>query len=88
MYYGAEFTSKMIREWLERVGVTTLFIEPGSPWENGYNESPDAIGTQGRTIERGDLLLAQGGADTDRTVEAGVQHDPTSQLTWIPTTGA
>ena len=39
MYYGSEFTSKMIREWLERVGVKTLFIEPGSPWENGYNES-------------------------------------------------
>ena len=28
-----------MREWLPRVGVTTLFIEPGSPWENGYNES-------------------------------------------------
>ena len=26
-------------EWLERVDVQTLFIEPGSPWENGYNES-------------------------------------------------
>jgi len=28
-----------VREWLARVGVTTLFIEPGSPWENGYIES-------------------------------------------------
>jgi transposase InsO family protein len=28
-----------VREWLERVGVTTLFIEPGSPWKNGYVES-------------------------------------------------
>ena len=28
-----------VREWLERVGVQTLYIEPGSPWENGYNES-------------------------------------------------
>jgi transposase InsO family protein len=36
---GPEFTSKMIREWLPKVGVQTLFIEPGSPWENGYNES-------------------------------------------------
>ena len=26
-------------QWLERVGVKTLFIEPGSPWENGYVES-------------------------------------------------
>ena len=36
---GAEFTAKAVREWLERLGVQTLFIEPGSPWENGYNES-------------------------------------------------
>jgi putative transposase len=36
---GAEFTAKMIREWLGRLGARTLFIEPGSPWENGYNES-------------------------------------------------
>ena len=28
-----------MRDWLTRVGVTTLFIEPGSPWENGYVES-------------------------------------------------
>ena len=28
-----------IREWLARVGVKTLFIEPGSPWENGCCES-------------------------------------------------
>ena len=36
---GAEFTATKVREWLARVGVTTLFIEPGSPWENGYVES-------------------------------------------------
>lgn len=36
---GAEFTAKAVREWLQRVGVRTLFIEPGSPWENGYIES-------------------------------------------------
>jgi putative transposase len=35
---GAEFTAKAVRAWLARVGVRTLFIEPGSPWENGYNE--------------------------------------------------
>ena len=28
-----------MREWLHRLNVQTLFIEPGSPWENGYNES-------------------------------------------------
>ena len=36
---GSEFTAKLVRRWLGRVGVETLFIEPGSPWENGYNES-------------------------------------------------
>ena len=36
---GPEFTAKLVREWLKRIGVKTLFIEPGSPWENGYNES-------------------------------------------------
>ena len=38
-YYGPEFTSKFIRKWLEIIEVDTLFITPGSPWENGYNES-------------------------------------------------
>ena len=36
---GAEFTAIAVREWLAAVRVRTLFIEPGSPWENGYNES-------------------------------------------------
>jgi putative transposase len=36
---GPEFTAKAVREWLGKVGVTTLYIEPGSPWENGYIES-------------------------------------------------
>ena len=36
---GSEFTANAVRAWLGRVGVKTLFIEPGSPWENGYTES-------------------------------------------------
>ena len=36
---GPEMTSKRVRNWLQLIGVQTLFIEPGSPWENGYNES-------------------------------------------------
>ena len=36
---GAEFTSKRVRDWLSFLEVNTLFIEPGSPWENGYVES-------------------------------------------------
>ncbi len=36
---GPEFTARAIRSWLNRLGVKTLFIERGSPWENGYIES-------------------------------------------------
>ncbi len=36
---GPEFTAKALRKWLASLEVTTLFIEPGSPWENGYIES-------------------------------------------------
>jgi len=36
---GPEFTAKAIRKWLSNIGVKTLYIEPGSPWENGYIES-------------------------------------------------
>ncbi len=55
---GAEFTAKAVREWLGCVGVKTLFIAPGSPWENGYigivqREAP------GRAARQGDLLHAR-----------------------------
>ena len=36
---GPEFTARAVRRWLNRLGIKTLFIEPGSPWENGYIES-------------------------------------------------
>lgn len=36
---GAEFTATMVRDWLEKMEVKPTYIEPGSPWENGYNES-------------------------------------------------
>ena len=36
---GSEFTAKATRQWLGSIGVKTAYIEPGSPWENGYNES-------------------------------------------------
>ncbi len=36
---GPEFIARAVREWLEQSGVRTLYIEPGSPWENAYSES-------------------------------------------------
>ncbi len=36
---GAEFTATAVRQWLDRLGVATAYIEKASPWENGFNES-------------------------------------------------
>lgn len=36
---GPEFVAKAVREWIVAVGARTAFIEPGSPWENGYCKS-------------------------------------------------
>ena len=36
---GPEFVALALREWIAAVGAKTAYIEPGSPWENGYCES-------------------------------------------------
>ena len=36
---GPEFVATVLREWIAAVGAKTAYIEPGSPWENGYCES-------------------------------------------------
>ena len=36
---GPEFMAKAVKEWLANRGTQTLFVEPGSPWENGYIEN-------------------------------------------------
>ena len=36
---GPEFVARRLREWLNNLGIITTYIEPGSPWENGYIES-------------------------------------------------
>ncbi len=39
---GPEFVAQPVRQWITAVGAETAFIEPGSPWENGYCESFNA----------------------------------------------
>ena len=53
---GTEFTAKVVREWLERIGVKRLYIEPGSPWENGYNESFN--GTLGEEVLKREIFYS------------------------------
>lgn len=40
---GSEFTAKRLLKWFKDIEVNTMFIEPGSPWENGYCESFNSI---------------------------------------------
>ena len=40
--YGPEFVAQAVRDWINAVGAKTAYIEPGSPWENGYCESFNA----------------------------------------------
>ena len=39
---GTEFIAQKVRDWIAAVGAKTAYIEPGSPWENGYCESFNA----------------------------------------------
>jgi transposase InsO family protein len=39
MCYWPEFVAQALRDWIVAVGAKTAYIEPGSPWENGYCES-------------------------------------------------
>jgi len=81
---GPEFTAKAVRKWLGRLKVGTLFIEPGSPWENGYVES--FIGKMRDELLNGEIF--------DTLLEARVviedwrrkynQHRPHSSLGYRP----
>ena len=39
---GSEFAAQAVRDWIKAVGAKTAYIEPGSPWENGYCDSLNA----------------------------------------------
>ena len=75
---GPEFTAKLVRRWLGRVGVEMLFIEPGSPWENGYNESFN--GKLRDELLNGEIFysLAQAAVLVEQW-RARVQYRPTPQ---------
>lgn len=63
---GPEFIAKAVREWIVAVGAKTAFIEPGSPWENGYCESFNSklrdellAGEQFSTLHEAKVLIEQ-----------------------------
>ena len=76
---GPEFTAKAVRRWLGRVGAKTLFIMPGSPWENGYIESFNGKLRDETPQSRG-LLHPEGGTDPDPAPETQLANYPCPQL--------
>jgi hypothetical protein len=75
-------TAKVIREWLAQIGLKTLFIEPGSPWENGYCES-FLRQAQGRAAQRRKLLQPEGGSDRHREMTQAPQRETAAFVAWI-----
>ena len=86
LHNGPEFVARAVRGWLAELGVTTLFIEPGSPWENGYVESFN--GKLRDELRRRALLHPQGGTDPDRAVATSVQPPAPAQLPRPTSAGA
>ena len=84
---GPEFVARNVREWLGRIGVKTLFIEPGSPWENGYCESFNSKlrdelleGEQFSTLYEAQVLIER--------VAAALQCGPAAFLARLSPAGA
>ena len=84
---GPEFTAQAVRDWLSRLGVGTLLIEPGSPWENGYVESFN--GKLRDELLNGEVFhTLEGGAGSDPEVAAAVQPPQTPQRAGLPAASA
>ena len=79
---GPEFACKAVRKWLKSCGIGTLFIEPGSPWENGYVESFN--GKLRDECLNGELFLSLAEARyvADRWRLDYNHHRPHSMLKW------
>ena len=75
----------MVRKWLKRVGVQTLFIEPGSPWENGYIESFNGK-LRDELLNREIFYTLREAQVLIERWRQGVQHDPAAQLAGLPAT--
>ena len=69
-YNGSEFIATAAQKWLGQIGVKTLYIAPGSPWENGYNESFN--GSLRDELLNGEIFYSL--AETKVLIEAWRRH--------------
>jgi hypothetical protein len=84
---GPEFVARDLRKWLATYWRKTLYIEPGSPWENGYCESFNSK-LRDEFSEWRDLLLDEGVARAGRALARPLQHRASALFAGISTAGA
>ena len=76
---GPEFLAEKGRKWITAVGAKTAFIEPGSPWENGYCESFNARFRD--ELLNGEIFYTlKGVKNHHRTVAETLQHYQATQF--------
>jgi transposase InsO family protein len=81
---GPEFVAQALRDWIVAVGAKTAYIEPGSPWENGYCESFN--GKLRDELLNGEISLhPEGGTDPDRKLAAPLQYGASALIAGIST---
>ena len=85
---GPEFVAKAVQDWIAAVGAKTAYIEPGSPWENGYIESFNAR-LRDELLDGEIFYTLARGPDRHRELATPLQRDPAACLARLssPSTG-
>ena len=79
---GPEFVAQAVRDWIKAVGAKTAYIEPGSPWENGYCESFNARFRD--KLLNGEVFYTLRGSHHHRTMEETLPHHQTTPCFGLP----
>ena len=83
---GPEFVAKAVREWIAAVGAKTAYIEPGSPWENGYCESFNSKLRD--ELLNGEIFYTLQRPGHHRGLATALQHHPAALIARLQTAGA
>jgi putative transposase len=81
---GPKFVAKGLRKWLAGTGARTAYIEPGSPWENGYCKSFNSkLRDESSTVKS----FARWRRSGYWRMARPLQHHPAALIAGLPTTG-
>ena len=82
---GPEMVAKVLRQWLAGLGTKSLYIEPGSPWENGYCESFN--GKLRDECLNGEIFYSLKEAHHHRKLAQSLQHQAPTLCAWLSPAG-